>query len=265
MLLWLPITLALVSNLLTPTGVLLAERTLFLPSVAIALASGALAARVLFPTDPGGPLAGASRLTVTAARGAFVLLLAVAAARSAARQSAWEDNAAVISTMLADAPELFRGHLLLGETYAIHRDYGRAEPALRQAVARYPDFAVSRIDLARVLQLLGRCEEALPHFDAGLRLDPTSQVGQVSRSLCLLRTGRLHDARVRALEGLAGGASPSAFRAIRWAADSMLVATDSVDSRNLFARAGGPSTREGGTPTLDFNFVQRARPSGPPR
>jgi protein O-mannosyl-transferase len=254
--LWLPVTLLLVSNVIAPTGVLLAERTLFLPSVAVAMGLGALAGRLWDAASASdGEGSAPDRRAIALGRVTCGVLLALGAWRSADRQSAWEDNAAVISTMLADAPRLFRGHLLLGETYAVNNEFARAEPPLRRAVELYPGFSVAQIDFARVLQLLGRCEEALPHFDAGLRLDPRSQVGQVNRAICLLHTRQLHAARVRALEGLAGGVSASAFRSIRWTADSMLLAADSADSRNLFARSGRPFARGAGRPDIRFTYV----------
>lgn len=247
--LWLPVTLLLVSNVFVPTGVLLAERTLFLPSVAVAIGLGMIFAG--FWNDPrraDGRWFGVGRVAVC-------VLLVLGAMRSAARQAAWEDNAAVISTMIAEAPDLYRGHLMLGQTLAVFHEFERAEPPLRRAVELYPGFPSAQLDFARVLQLLDRCDEALPHFAVALQLEPASQVGQVNQSICLLETRRLKDARLRALEGLAEGVSPSAFRAIRWTADSMLLATDSADSRNLFARSGRAFDRRGGRMDLRIRYV----------
>lgn len=239
---WLLVTMLLASNVLVPTGVLLAERTLFLPSVGVALALGAVFA--VFWRSAG--------------RMAVWTLLVLGVMRSSSRQSAWEDNASVISTMVAEAPELFRGHLLLGETFAVNGDVYRAEPSLRRAVELYPGFPVAQIDFALALRGTGRCEEAIPHFDAGLALDPRSQVAQLNRALCLLQLRRLKEARQRAVEGLAEGVSPSAFRLIKWTADSLMTVTDSVDSRNLFARSG--RRFDSGKPVnLDIRFVLTPR------
>lgn len=243
--LWLALALVLPSNIPVATGVLLAERTLFLPSVGLALLLGMLLSAV-WVTAPRRPLGPAL----------VCALIVLGALRSSLRQKAWEDNAAVISTMIAEAPRLFRGHHLLGGTLAVRGAYDLAEPALRRAVERFPGSPEAQFDFARVLRLLGRCPEALSHFDAGLAVDPASQVGQVNRAMCLLETRRLQEARVRALEGLATGESPSAFRAIKWTADSMLLAADSADSRNLFARTGWAydSTGPGGM-NLPIRYV----------
>ena len=251
---WFPITLLLASNVLVPTGVLIAERTLFLPSVGVALALGAAFA-VAWPTRSETPTAFLRQRWLSAGRMAVCTVLALGALRSSSRQSAWEDNAAVISTMVAEAPELFRGHLLLGETFAVNGDMYRAEPSLRRAVELYPGFPVAQIDFALSLRGVGRCEEALSHFDAGLALDPRSQVARVHRALCLLQLRRLREARQRAVEGLAEGVSPSAFRLVKWTADSLMTVTDSVDSRNLFARSGRRFDRSDKPVNLQVRFV----------
>lgn len=244
--LWLAVGLLLPSNLPVPTGVLMAERTLFLPSVGLALLLG-LAFAALWRSH---------RAWAPAARVGICAVLAMGAMRSSARQGAWQDNAAVISTMLAKAPTLYRGHQMLGQTIAVRDEFQLAEPALRRAMELYPGSSVAQLDYARVLQLLGQCEMALPHFDAALRLDPASQIGQVNRAICLLQIGRLHEARLRALQGLASGESPTAYQAIRWTADSMLLAADSADSRNLFARTGREFERNGeGRVRLPIRYV----------
>lgn len=244
--LWLAVGLLLPSNLPVPTGVLMAERTLFLPSVGLALLLG-LAFAALWRSQ---------RTWAPAARVGICAVLAMGAMRSAARQGAWQDNAAVISTMLAEAPTLYRGHQMLGQTIAVRDEFALAEPALRRAMELYPGSPVAQLDYARVLQLLGQCDNALPYFDAALRLNPASQVGQVNRAICLLQLGRLQEARLRALQGLASGESPTAYQAIRWTADSMLLAADSADSRNLFARTGREFERSGdGRLRLPIRYV----------
>ncbi len=102
--LWIGIALFPVSNLLVSTGVLLAERTLFLPSVgAVLLLGGALAWwRATAP-----PLSlPAARLTA-----ACLLLLVVAAAvRSALRQQVWRDNPTLFAQAVEDAPLSYTAH-----------------------------------------------------------------------------------------------------------------------------------------------------------
>src|SRR6267378_2605890 len=86
---WIAIAFLPVSNLLFSTGVLLAERTLYLPSVGVALALGAAFARL--PVD----------------RVRFVLgvLVVAGAIRSAVRVPVWRDDVSVTVSILADSPK----------------------------------------------------------------------------------------------------------------------------------------------------------------
>lgn len=246
--LWLAVTVGLVSNVVFPTGVLMAERILFLPSVGLVLAVGPLLALAWHPSVP--------RQAATAGRVAVVSLLVVGAMRSAARQSAWEDNAAVISTLVADAPMNFRGHFLLGETFIQMNRWPEGEASLRRATELYPDFGRAQLDLARVLQLSGQCRSALPHFRRGLALERDDQVGLVSLTICLLQLRRPSEARQVALDGAASGGSPSVFHMLKVTAESLLVTEDTIDGRNRFARQGRPFDRTGAPVHIPIRFEQ---------
>ena len=96
-LIWLAVTLLLVSNLLLPTGVILAERTLFLPSVGIVLLAGATLDRATAALHaaqihlPRGILSRAASL----GGGAVVAAVICAAAwQSARRQLVWRTTPA---------------------------------------------------------------------------------------------------------------------------------------------------------------------------
>jgi len=249
--LWVAVALALVSNLLFATGVLIAERTLFLPSVGVALALGPLFALAWREHS-----VGVAPRVAAAARIGLMALLVVAAVRSSVRQSAWEDNAAVISTMVADQPKNFRGHVLLGSTLAELGQPTEGIAALLRGTELYADFAPAQLELGRLLQMQHRCAEAIPRFRTGLALDPGHQLGAVSLGACLLTERRLHEARALAVDGLASGRAPGIYRIIKTTAESLLVTVDSVDSRNLFARAGLPFDRTGAPVQLPIRFVE---------
>lgn len=96
-LLWFPITILPVSNLLVPIGVLVAERTLYLPSLAISFAVAALLSQVR-------PLAlSPSRLILG---GVISLALAV---RTVTRIPVWKDTDNVMHSLVRDRPDSFRG------------------------------------------------------------------------------------------------------------------------------------------------------------
>ncbi len=102
--LWIGLAIFPVSNLLVPTGVLLAERTLFLPSVgALLLLGGALTWwRAATP-----PLSlPAARLTAAC----ILLLVGAALVRSALRQPVWRDNPTLFAQVVEDAPLSYTAH-----------------------------------------------------------------------------------------------------------------------------------------------------------
>jgi protein O-mannosyl-transferase len=99
--LWFLVAIAPVSSLLLPIGVLVAERTLYLPSAALAFAAaagyGAITSR---------PQRTARRIASVAA--ALVILLG--AARSAARVPEWRSTETIFAAQLRDRPDSFRAH-----------------------------------------------------------------------------------------------------------------------------------------------------------
>lgn len=237
-LLWLPVTLGPISNVLLPTGVLIAERTLFLPSVAVALLAGVLVVR-LAPRVRALPTA-ALREAIPLVMG---LVLLAAVARSAVRQRDWEDNPTVFATLVADAPRNFRAHHALGELFGGAASWKRAEEHLRIADSLYPGYELIELSLARVLHFDDRCPESLPLYETVLARRPDAEIAHVGRTACLLEMQRLSDARAAALTGIARGLAVGPFGMMLQKAESSLVANDTVDVRNRWWRAGGPVSK----------------------
>jgi len=135
---WIAIAFLPVANLLFSTGVLLAERTLYLPSVGVALALGAALARL--PVD---------RLRVVVG----VLVLA-GAIRSAVRVPVWRDDVSVTVSILEDSPKSYRGHARVAALYQSHRQPERALAELRTAMSTYdrdPTLFIAGADAAFTL------------------------------------------------------------------------------------------------------------------
>ncbi|MBC7788503.1 MAG: hypothetical protein H7Z74_01045 [Anaerolineae bacterium] len=112
-LLWVPIALSPVSNVFFASGVAVAERTLYLPSIGAMLALGwvfQLTARqnmrpaILFSA-------------------AVMMLFAV---RTWTRTPAWHDDKTYVLTLLRDHPESYRGHLVAGRVLANRGDLAGA-------------------------------------------------------------------------------------------------------------------------------------------
>lgn len=237
-LLWVGLTLGPVANILIATGVLIAERTLFLPSVGVAL----LVARV--PVLLGPALTQVSaRLLRVAVPMTVAVVLAAATARSAVRQLDWEDNATLFSTTVVDAPDNFRAHHALGELFSSAGAWKRAEHHLRIADSLFPGYDLLELSLARVFHFDDRCPEALPLYSKILEENPNAEVAYVGRAACRLEMRQLSAARDDAIAGIGRGFAVGSFGVILQKAESSLVATDTVDDRNRWYRAGAPFSR----------------------
>jgi protein O-mannosyl-transferase len=96
---WFLISVLPVSNLLYTIGVIIAERVLYLPSVAVS-AYGAYA----FTALARGP-----RRRLAIASGALAIVLALFAARTVTRNPEWKDTKSIMANILAEHPESYRG------------------------------------------------------------------------------------------------------------------------------------------------------------
>ena len=208
---WLP-----VSNLLFPTGVLIAERTLFLPSVgvAIALASGAgLLARRL--EEPRLRLALASL---------GALLLLTGAIHGAARQPIWADGSTLFPQMIRDSPRSYRAHVAYGRFLTEQGDSIGAEAELRAAAALYAGDPVVYLDLGQMLRASGRCGEAIPLFERAAAVAGEFELVMARSRIfeCRMAMGDYAGARQGAAREVAAGAHEFARMLAR--ADSALAA-----------------------------------------
>ena len=95
---WIAIAYSPVANLLFPIGVLIAERTLYLPSAGLALAVGGMFRHVQ----------GRSLALVTAA------IVVVGGARTALRVPVWRDSLTATRSLLDDAPHSYHTYDLAG-------------------------------------------------------------------------------------------------------------------------------------------------------
>jgi hypothetical protein len=199
-LLWFPVTVLPVSNLIVPIGVLIAERTLYLPSFAIAIAvSGLTAALLAVPT--------LTHRSIAAAVAAVVLLLSL---RVATRIPEWTSTDRVMVALTQDRPDSFRGHWHLARMARSRRDVARALTEYETAIALWPHrkrllveagaYAAEQRQLERAASITAIAAEQWPDdvdiqrmragialdlgdrataraaIDAGLRLQPRDEV-----------------------------------------------------------------------------------------
>src|SRR5690606_34917353 len=101
---WFIIAISPVSNALFLTGILLAERTLYLPSVGIAAATGWLVLRLVQERRRAGWLL----LTV---------VVTFASLRAWSRNRTWKDSNTVFVTMMREQPHSGRSQWMLGDQF----------------------------------------------------------------------------------------------------------------------------------------------------
>ena len=195
---WVVLSLLPVSNILVTSGILLAERTLLLPSIGLTLAAGAIAAAALRRMQSSRPLQ-------WTAAGALGVLLVVGAVRSGGRQAAWVDTPSVVQQLVRDAPLNYRGWLMYG---AYLRTQGRTDEAreamLRSAGLYHRDGRVYQ-DLGQLMRFEGGCPRAVPLFRRSLEIDPTLYQARGRLYVCLLELGDTTGAMALAADGAKRG------------------------------------------------------------
>jgi hypothetical protein len=213
---WLP-----TANLVFPSGILLAERTLYLPSAGVLIAIGAgvawLESRVL-----------RSSRSRTIAGVLFAGVLVLAMTKSVARQRVWRSSEEVFFTMVRDQPLSFRAHHVWGGVLFDRGDRIGGAREWRMAMRIFPSYHKLYQDLGGRYMQAHLCGAAIPLFNQALELGgplPLSRAGIVA---CQLELAQFRDALHTARLGIADGHDPAWFRARLFSAESALVANDSI-------------------------------------
>lgn len=218
--LWVGIALFPVSNVLVPTGIVLAERTLYLATVGFLLLVGALLPAVF------QAVAAARPAIRRAAMAALALLLAAGMLASGLRQRTWANPFSQSAQLLVDAPLSYRSHY--GAASLLWEGHQReaSEIEYQRALTLFPrSFAVPR-ELADRLRLEARCKEAIPLYQHALRYAPDLNEVRSSLIACLMYEGRYAEARSQAKIGLAvdgGGADSVNLRNFRATAERAIL------------------------------------------
>ena len=125
-LLWYPIAILPVANFIFPIGVLLAERTLYLPSVAFSIA---LAALFEFARSRSR-----SRTAILVA----VVVVVSLSVRSMVRVPAWTSTDAILTALIDDRPDAFRGQWHMARMARAKDDVEGALNTYNQAIKLWP-------------------------------------------------------------------------------------------------------------------------------
>lgn len=221
---WFALFIAPVTNILVPTGILLAERTLYLPSAGalLVLAFGADLLYERLRAD-GSALQKAVPLLC-----ALFLLLGIT--RSSLRNSFWHDNHTAFRMMAEDAPLSFKAHYALGGQLFLERGKTKeAELEWLLAIALLPDFDGVYMDLADKYREWHLCRAAIPLYRKALKAEPDEPMAYLSIAACQLELAQWRGARATARIAIANGYYRRAFTYMIGRADSALVAQDSLD------------------------------------
>jgi hypothetical protein len=180
---WVAIAVLPVSNVLVPTGILLAERTLFLASVGACLAVGGTAPLLaeLVRTAP------RRERTVAGAMLAAVLLLW--AGRSMARARVWRNDQVLVHQTVLDAPLSYRAHAVRGRVLFEEGNPVLGEQEYQTAIRLYPHDPNVFAGLARHYRDAGYCAPAIQLFRRALELAPNMPHARSLYIDCLARTG----------------------------------------------------------------------------
>jgi hypothetical protein len=209
---WCAISLLPVSNVLIPTGVLLAERTLFLPSVGFLIAVGGVVDSLT------GRLAEARWKRGVAVAASMLAILGVG--RSAARYRIWRDPQTLAVSGVRDAPKSWRVQRAYGEALF---DAGRPADAIRAYAVSLqwaPEPWFVRNSLSRRLRMLGDDAGAAQQLTASLRERPGQREATAELAAAFLALGRYSDARRLADSVIVADNAPPIMVWLRRVADS---------------------------------------------
>jgi hypothetical protein len=180
------ITASVATNIVVPTGVMLAERVLYLPSVGVAIAVGALwpklRGRAVWP------------LTVAA--------VALLAARTMTRNPVWQDGEHFYAALIHDAPDSYRSHWATGaRAFEQHRP-AEGERELLRAIQIYPADGTVSQELGEHYLSAGLWGPADRFLTISWRVDSLRADAAIQAVLARLRLGRPDSALALGQEAL---------------------------------------------------------------
>jgi Flp pilus assembly protein TadD len=256
---WVVVTASVAANVVVPTGVLVAERSLYLPSVGAALVCGALWA--LVPPARG----------VWPATAAVVALLG---ARSVERVRLWGDNTRFFERLAQDAPDSYKSHWMRGAWEFRRGRFAPGEQLYLEAIRIYPYDATLVAELGSHYLDAGAYAPADRFLTMALRMDST--LGDATLRAIVARTGAGRGDSAAALAAVAVQRFPN-DRGILLAAIPAELAAGSAETARLlalhlvaqepsrweFLQIAGDAAARAGRCDQARDLVQRARRAAP--
>ncbi len=215
---WIVIALLIPSNIAVITGFVLAERTLFLPSVGVAILLGAGCVTLMRH---------ASLPMRRALSYGLPIVIVAGLVRSSARNPVWRNNETLFRQTAEDVPNSSKAHEMLGDVLMsqgrregiIEMNLGVKLSAANDVGARH--FAARRFHRSRLQAA------ALPLYRQALALDPSNLQIREEESYCLAQLGQVDEAIAVAKEGLRlSPGDPAMLRFLSFVASSAATTTE---------------------------------------
>jgi protein O-mannosyl-transferase len=208
---WVIIAFAPVSNLLLPAGFIVAERTLFFPSVGVMLVVGAIVTQIM---------ARDQRREQWVLSGAVGVLLALGLVRSIDRQRVWANNDVFFDALVRDAPNSYRAHFLRARLLSGEGRLHETEAEYHRAIRLFPYDVPMMLQIASDYHRSGECPPVIPMLRWVYAVEPIAADGRVAYVQCLAHENRWDDARTAALTGLSVVRPPDVHRLRRLIAEA---------------------------------------------
>lgn len=170
-------TTLLVSNLIFPIGILIAERTLYFPSISICLIAGAILAESI-------RRAGMWRLVAACLCGVLIIGGIV---RTMIRNLDWRDSMGFGTALIRDAPYNPKGYLVMGLYYLSQHRNAEAEVVLKKGIPLDLTRASLRNVLVDIYLREDRLEEAQAEITEIFKINPYSPHGRRNLARLLVR------------------------------------------------------------------------------
>lgn len=203
---WTAVGLLPVHNVLVPTGIMLAERTLFTPSVGTMLAVIGLGTAMLDAV----PVARRSRMR-RVAWAAVAVVMVLGMTRSISRHQVWRTSLTLWRQTVIDAPDSYRARVALGSLMLGIGWKDRGEQAFRDGLALWDGSSGPLFTLADMYRRQNRCADALPLYIKALAIEEFAP-GRASLVTCRAFLGQYAPARQEALDGMRSGFYTQIFR-----------------------------------------------------
>jgi tetratricopeptide (TPR) repeat protein len=178
------VTTSIISNIFLPTGILIAERTIYLSTLSISLLLAAICYRLYQQ--------GWQTLAVTFS---IVILLATSA-RTFYRNNDFQNDFALFSSIAKLSPNHSKAYTAIGTEYEKVGDIEKAEVFYQKALIVSYDKALAHVNLSRIKRKQGKEEESLALLKKALQINPDNADANDLWGARLLSQGDLCQAKI---------------------------------------------------------------------